>query len=152
MALASMSPSDDAPKAHLVLALAAPLSARIEFIHHSAKPLSRPRTRSATYGCDRHGTSLPDYALSIASRVLAVHSTSRSLCRTGAMCAAKVFELRPAASHRSDVKTDPRTQLTRSPLGPSQAWTALRAVASRKNGPPVQYWRQRQLSQLQQDI
>ena len=62
------------------------------------------------------------------------------------------FELRPAASHRTDAKTDPRTQLTRSPLGPPQAWTAFRAVASRQNGPPVQYWRQRQLSQLQQDI
>src|SRR5213593_2654526 len=32
-ALASMSPSDDAPRPRLVLALAAPPSARIEFIH-----------------------------------------------------------------------------------------------------------------------
>lgn len=45
---------------------------------------------------------------------------------------------------------DPRTQLTGSPIG--QAWTAFRAAASQQNGPPVQYPRQRQLSQLQQDI
>ena len=59
------------------------------------------------------------------------------------------FELR-RVSHRSDAKMDPRTQLTGSPIG--QAWTAFRAAASRQNGPPVQYPRQRQLSQLQQDI
>ena len=55
-------------------------------------------------------------------------------------------------SHRSDAKMDPRTQLTGSPIGPRQAWTAFRAAASQQNGPPVQYPRQRQLSQLQQDI
>jgi hypothetical protein len=44
---------------------------------------------------------------------------------------------------------DPRTELTGSPIG--QAWTAFRAAAS-QNGPPVQYPRQRQPSQLQQGI
>ena len=62
------------------------------------------------------------------------------------------FELRRPVSHRTDAKTDPRTQLTGSPIGRRQAWTAFRAAASRQNGPPVQYQRQRQLSQLQQDI
>jgi hypothetical protein len=33
-----------------------------------------------------------------------------------------------------------------------QAWTAFRAAVSRQTGPPVQYQRQWQLSQLQQDI
>src|SRR6476660_8114968 len=47
---------------------------------------------------------------------------------------------------------DPRNQLTGSPIERRQAWTAFRAAASRQNGPPVQYPRQRQLSQLQQDI
>ena len=45
---------------------------------------------------------------------------------------------------------DPRTQLTGSPIERRQAWTAFRAAASRQNGPPVQYPRQRQRSQLQQ--
>lgn len=45
---------------------------------------------------------------------------------------------------------DPRTELTGSPIG--QAWTAFRAAASQQNGRPFQYPRQRQLSQLQQDI
>jgi hypothetical protein len=45
------------------------------------------------------------------------------------------------------------TQLTRSPIGRRQAWTAFRMAASRRNGPPVPYQRrQRQLPQLQQDI
>jgi hypothetical protein len=58
----------------------------------------------------------------------------------------------PAAgvSYRTDAKTDPRTQLTASPIGWRQAWTASRAAASRQKGPPVQH--QRQLSQLQQGI
>src|SRR6478672_3024725 len=47
---------------------------------------------------------------------------------------------------------DPRNQLTGSPIERRQAWTAFRAAASRQNGPPVQDPRQRQLSQLQQDI
>src|SRR6266478_6389401 len=55
-------------------------------------------------------------------------------------------------SHRTDAKTDPRTQLAGPPIGWRQAWTAFRAAASRQNRPPVQNQRQRQLSQLQQDI
>ena len=55
-----------------------------------------------------------------------------------------------AGSHRTEAKMDPRTELT--PIGRRQAWTAFRAAASRQNGPPVQYQRQRQLLQLQQDI
>lgn len=47
---------------------------------------------------------------------------------------------------------DPRTQLTGLPIERPQAWTAFRAAASRQNGSPVQYPRQRQLSQWQQDI
>src|SRR3981189_2267392 len=53
------------------------------------------------------------------------------------------FELRRPFSHRSEAKMDPRTQLTGPPLG---------AAGSKQNGPPVQSPRQRQLSQLQQDI
>ena len=47
------------------------------------------------------------------------------------------FELRRPLATGSDAKTDPRTQLTGSPIGRRQAWTAFRAAASRQNGPPV---------------
>src|SRR5207245_10319877 len=45
----------------------------------------------------------------------------------------------PAAgvSYRTDAKTDPRTQLTASPIRRRQAWTASRAAASPQKGPPV---------------
>jgi len=57
-----------------------------------------------------------------------------------------------AVSHRTEAKMDPRTQLAGSPLERRQAWTVFPAAASRQNGAPVQYQRQRQLLQLQQDI
>ena len=94
-----------------------------------------PADEERTYGCERHGMGGKGVTAFLAGR------------------GAKYRRARASAmSHRTDAKTDPRTQLAGSPIGWRQAWTAFRAAASRQNGPPVQYQRQRQLSQLQQDI
>jgi hypothetical protein len=55
-------------------------------------------------------------------------------------------------SHRTEAKTDPRTELIGLPIEWPLAWTAFRWAASRQNRPPAQHQRQRQLSQSQRDI